>query len=86
MNIDPDLLSDDISSKMGTETLLAHEMVPEGLPASSKGPAEQQVHHIRGARLVLLEGCQLRTAHEPQYGTHYGAQETYLLLLWMRSR
>ena len=41
MNIDPDLLSDDPSSAMGTETLLAHDLVPEGLPASSEGPAEQ---------------------------------------------
>jgi hypothetical protein len=36
MDIGPDLLS----STMGTETLLAHDIVPEGLPASSKGPAE----------------------------------------------
>jgi hypothetical protein len=39
MDIDPDLLS----CTMGTETLLAHDMVPEGLPASSKGPAGQQM-------------------------------------------
>jgi hypothetical protein len=43
MDIDPDLLSDNLSSMMGTETLLAHDVVLEGLPASSKGPAEQQV-------------------------------------------
>ena len=53
MNIDPDL-NDDLSSTMGTETLLAHDMVPEGLPASSKGPAEQQVHHIGGARYLVV--------------------------------
>jgi hypothetical protein len=41
MNIDPDLLNDDPSSVMGAETLLAHDLVPEGLPASSEGPAEQ---------------------------------------------
>jgi hypothetical protein len=41
MTIDPDLLSDDLSSEMGTETLLAHDLVPEGLPASSEMPAEQ---------------------------------------------
>jgi hypothetical protein len=40
MNIDPDLLSDDLSSAMGTETLLAHDLVLEGLPVSSKEPAE----------------------------------------------
>jgi hypothetical protein len=43
MDIDPDLLNDNLSSTMGTETLLAHDMVPEGLSAPSKGPAEQQV-------------------------------------------
>ena len=49
MNIDPDLLNDDLSSAMGTETLLAHDLVPEGLPASSKEPAEQQqIRHIGG--------------------------------------
>jgi hypothetical protein len=32
--------NDDLSSTTGTETLLAHDMVLEGLPASSKGPAE----------------------------------------------
>jgi hypothetical protein len=34
MSIDPDLLSDDLSSVIGTETLLAHDLVSEGLPAS----------------------------------------------------
>jgi hypothetical protein len=43
MNIDTDLLGDDLSSAMGTETLLAHDLVPKGLPASSKVPAEQQI-------------------------------------------
>ena len=33
MNIHPDLSDDDLSSDMGTETLLAHDLVPEGLPA-----------------------------------------------------
>ena len=41
MNIDPDLLDDDLSSTMGTETLLAHDLVPDGLPTSSREPAEQ---------------------------------------------
>jgi hypothetical protein len=40
MDIDPDLLGDDPSSAMSTETLLAHDLVPDGLPTSSKGPAE----------------------------------------------
>jgi hypothetical protein len=43
MNIDPDLLDGDLSSAMGTETLLGHNLVPDGLPASSKGPTEQQI-------------------------------------------
>lgn len=43
MNIRPDLFSDDFSSAIGTETLLAHDRVSEGLPASSKGHAEQQM-------------------------------------------
>jgi hypothetical protein len=38
MNIDPDLLGDDLGSAMGTETLLAHDLVRDGLPASSSGP------------------------------------------------
>ena len=29
MNIDPDLLNDDLSSTMGTKTLLTHDMVLE---------------------------------------------------------
>ena len=38
MSIDPDLLDDDFSSVVDTETLLAHDLVPDGLPASSRGP------------------------------------------------
>jgi len=33
MNIDLDLLDDDLSRAMGTETLLAYDLVPEGLPS-----------------------------------------------------
>jgi hypothetical protein len=44
MNIDADLLDDDLSSAMGTETLVGHNLVPDGLPTSS-GP-EQQIHYI----------------------------------------
>jgi hypothetical protein len=36
MTTDPDL-NDDLSSAMGTETLLVHDLVPDGLPASSRG-------------------------------------------------
>jgi hypothetical protein len=55
MNIDPDLLNDDLSSSMGTETLLAHNLVPEDLPASSKGPVEQQIRHIGGIRYLIVD-------------------------------
>ena len=48
MNINADLSDDDLSSTMDTETLLVHDLVPGALPASSKGSAEQQVHHIVG--------------------------------------
>ena len=37
ISINPDLLDDDPSSAMGTETLLAHDLMPDGLPASSGG-------------------------------------------------
>jgi hypothetical protein len=50
MDTNLDLPSDDLSSVMGTETLVAHDMVPEGLPASRKEPAEHQVHHVESAR------------------------------------
>ena len=39
MDIDPDLLDDGLSSAMGTETLLAHDLVPGGLSVSSRRPA-----------------------------------------------
>jgi hypothetical protein len=55
MNINADLSDDDLSSAMGTEALLAHDLVPEALPASSKGPAEQQVHHIGGQRYLAVD-------------------------------
>ena len=48
MNIHSDLSDDDLSSAMGTEALLAHDLVSEGLSASSKGSTDQQIHHIRG--------------------------------------
>jgi hypothetical protein len=38
MNIHPDLFGDDLSSVISTEALLAHDLVPEGLPTSCKGP------------------------------------------------
>jgi len=38
MNVDPDLLDDYFSSVIGTEMLLAGDLVPDRLPASSRGP------------------------------------------------
>jgi hypothetical protein len=55
MNIDPELLDDDLSSAIDTETLLAHDLVPDGLPASSRGPAEQQIYYIRGVRYLVID-------------------------------
>jgi hypothetical protein len=43
MDIDPDLLADNPNSTMDIETILAHDMVPEGLPAPNEGPTEHQV-------------------------------------------
>ena len=54
MNIHPDLSDDDLSTAMGIETLLAHDLVPEGLPACSTGLAEQQIHHIGGRARYLV--------------------------------
>ena len=53
MNIIADLSDDDLRSAMGIETLLAHDLVPEGLPACSTGPAEQQIHYIGGGQGTL---------------------------------
>jgi hypothetical protein len=55
MNIDPDLLDNDLSSVLGTETLLAHNLVPDRLPASSKGSAEKQIHRIGGTRYLVVD-------------------------------
>jgi hypothetical protein len=33
MNIDSDILGDNLSSAMGTEMLLAHDLVPDEFPA-----------------------------------------------------
>ena len=48
MNIDPDLLRNGLSSAMSTEALLAHDLVPEDLPASSSG--------LRSSRYITLKG------------------------------
>ena len=48
MNIDLDLLDDDLSSAMGTEILLAHDLVPEGLPASRKACGVADTPYWRG--------------------------------------
>jgi hypothetical protein len=41
MDIDPDLLDDDLSSAMGSETPCSPRYGARGLPASSKEPAER---------------------------------------------
>ena len=40
---------------MDTETLPARDQVPGALPTSSKVPAEQQVHHIRETRYLVVD-------------------------------
>jgi hypothetical protein len=69
MDIDPHILDDDLS----TDTLLGHDMVPEGLPASRKEPAEQQVHHIKRVRYLVVDQtanrrCNLKVSKIWQYG------------------
>jgi hypothetical protein len=53
MNINADLSDDDLSSAMGEEPLLAHDLAPGS--ASSKEPAEPQVHQIGGARYPVVD-------------------------------
>ena len=55
MDINLAFHSDNLSSKMSAETLLSHYMVPKSLPASSRRPAELQVHHIRGVRYLVVD-------------------------------
>jgi len=75
MNIDPDLLSDDLNNEMGTETLLAHDLVPEDLPASSQGPAEQQIHYIGGLmHLVVDQTANRRQGSKVSKTWLYGAE------------
>lgn len=50
MNIDTDLSDDDLSSAMGTETLLARDLVPGALLTT-----EQQVHHIGRIRYLIVD-------------------------------
>ena len=55
MDIDADLSDDDLSSAMGTETLLARDLVPGALPTSAEVPAEHQVHHIGETRSLIVD-------------------------------
>jgi hypothetical protein len=55
MNIYLDLLDDDLSSGVGTETLLAHTLMPDRLPTSSKGPVERQIHYIKGTIYLIID-------------------------------
>ena len=54
MNIDQNFLDDDLSSAIDTETLLAYNLMSDGLSASSREPAEQQIHHIKEARYLTV--------------------------------
>jgi hypothetical protein len=55
MNINADFSDYDLSSVVGAETLLAHDLVPGVLPAFSKRRTEQQVHHIRVIRYLVVD-------------------------------
>jgi hypothetical protein len=55
MNINANISGDSPSSAIGTEVLLAHNLVTDVLPASSKGIAEQQVHHIKRVRYLIVD-------------------------------
>jgi len=55
MNIDADLSDDDLSSAMGTNTLLAREIVLGALPTSCNMRAEQQVHYTGGIRYLVVD-------------------------------
>jgi hypothetical protein len=46
MNINVDLSDDDLSSAMSTETLLAHDLVPEAYPPLARG--------LRSSRFTIL--------------------------------
>jgi len=50
MNIDPELLDNDLSSAIGTETLIVNDLVPDGLPDFSKGRAQEALHCIGGVK------------------------------------
>ena len=50
MNIDPELLDNDLSSAIGTETLIVNDLVPDGLPDFSKAPAQEALHCIGGVK------------------------------------
>jgi hypothetical protein len=63
--IDADLSSNDLSNAMGTESLLAHDLVPEALLASSKRLSEQQVHHIGEQRYLVVDQSANRRRNFP---------------------
>jgi hypothetical protein len=53
MRINPDLLNDGFSSTMCIETILAHDLVPEGFPASSKGPTGTAI--LRRVKYLVVD-------------------------------
>jgi hypothetical protein len=55
MNIDPDLLDDDLSSAVSTETLLTHNLVPDRLPASSGGLLNSRYTIFGGTRYLVVD-------------------------------
>jgi hypothetical protein len=55
MELDSDFLNDDISSAMGTDTLVANDMVPEGFQASSGKRSDLPIQLINGKRYLTVD-------------------------------
>jgi hypothetical protein len=55
VNINANLSGDSPSRAIGTKALLAHDLVPDVLPASRKGLAEQQAHHIKRVGYLIVD-------------------------------
>jgi hypothetical protein len=81
MNIDPTFDDDALSSAMGTETLVANDMVPEGMQAS-RNPLDLPMQRIGGVRYLRVEGesASRRSGSKVskiwQYGTELRAFDT----------
>ena len=55
VNINANLSGDNSNRAIGTKALLAYDLVPDVLPASSKGLTERQAHHIKRVRYLIVD-------------------------------